>query len=94
MVRPRASLDVCTTDWQRRSQTAQLQGRTLNFRRDKDRHERDFVVATDPNAPTSIEAKWSVGAFDPKNLKAFRASYPMGRTCSLLQTCSVRAANA
>jgi predicted AAA+ superfamily ATPase len=64
---------------------AQLQGRTINYWRDKERREIDFVVAGDPTAPTAIEAKWSVDAFNVKNLKAFRALHPQGKNLLVCQ---------
>jgi uncharacterized protein len=64
---------------------ALLQGRTLHYWRDKDRHEIDFVIAKNPKAPTAIEAKWNVDAFDAKNLKAFRQRYPEGQNLLVAQ---------
>ena len=58
---------------------AQLQGTEVRYWRDKARHELDFVLAEDPKALTAIEAKWSVDAFDAKNLRAFRLLYPEGQ---------------
>jgi uncharacterized protein len=53
--------------------------RAIHYWRDKDRREIDFVLARNPKAPTAIEAKWNVEAFDATNLKAFRARYPEGQ---------------
>jgi len=58
--------------------TASLQGRPLHYWRDRDRHELDFVLATNPAAPVAIEVKWKASAFDPANLKVFRTTYPEG----------------
>ncbi len=58
---------------------ALLQGRAVHYWRDKDRREIDFVVAKNPKAPAAIEVKWSMDAFEARNLKAFRSRYPEGR---------------
>jgi len=55
-----------------------LQVRTLRYWRDKRGHEMDFVHSMRGKAPVAIECKWSAGAFDPKNLQAFRRQYPTG----------------
>lgn len=36
------------------------------------------MVAADPRAPVTLEAKWKAEAFDPGNLRIFRKSYPEG----------------
>lgn len=55
-----------------------LQVRTVRYWRDKRGHEVDFVHSVRGRAPVAIECKWSAGAFDPKNLQAFRRQYPTG----------------
>lgn len=51
----------------------------IHYWRTKDRREEiDFVIPRGESCDT-LEVKWDAGAFDPKNLKAFRALYPKGR---------------
>lgn len=57
---------------------AHLQGEPVHYWRDKQRHELDFIVASDPQAPITLEAKWKAEAFDPGNLLIFRKAYPEG----------------
>lgn len=59
---------------------ARLQTRRINYWRDKQGHEVDFVLARRGRAPVAIECKWSAGAFDPAALKAFTHRYPKA-TC-------------
>lgn len=57
---------------------AKLQMRDIQYWRDKRGHELDFVIARRTKPPTVIECKWSVGDFDPTNLRAFRRHYAEG----------------
>ncbi len=57
---------------------ARLQRRSIRYWRSKRDHEVDFVVPTRGGAPVAIECKWSAGAFEPRNLQAFRYQYPEG----------------
>ena len=57
---------------------AALQGRALNYWRDKRGHEVDFVLAGRDTPPMAIECKWSVGEIDVRGFKAFRFHYPAG----------------
>lgn len=53
--------------------------RRVHYWRTKDRREEvDFVIPRG-EACDAIEVKWDAAAFDPGNLKAFRALYPQGR---------------
>ena len=55
-------------------------GLKLQYWRDKQKHEIDFVVASRPSAPpVAIECKWSADAFDAANLRIFRRHYPKGK---------------
>ena len=57
---------------------ARLQRRSIRYWRSKRDHEVDFVLPTRGGAPVAIECKWSAGAFEPRNLQAFRYQYPEG----------------
>jgi uncharacterized protein len=55
-------------------------GLKLQYWRDKQKHEIDFVLASRPSAPpVAIECKWSADAFDAANLRIFRRHYPKGK---------------
>ena len=58
-----------------------LQTRKVNYWRDKQGHEIDFIWTNkqNTNQPTVIECKWSIGEFDPKNIQTFRKNYPTGK---------------
>lgn len=58
---------------------ATLPGARVQFWRDKQQREIDFVVPTGRSSVHAFECKWSVDAFDPKALRAFRAAHPHGR---------------
>jgi predicted AAA+ superfamily ATPase len=64
---------------------ARLQDEPVHYWRDKQKHEVDFVLAANPQAPTTLEAKWKASAFDPGNLLIFRKSYPEGRNFLVAQ---------
>lgn len=51
----------------------------INYWRDKQGHEIDFVLSNRKSFPITIECKWSSTNFDPKNLKIFRRRYPKGK---------------
>lgn len=55
---------------------ARLQSRRINYWRDKQGHEVDFVLARRGKPPLAIECKWSASDFHPGALKAFAARYP------------------
>ena len=61
------------------------QGASVHYWRDKQKHEIDFVLASNPRAPMALEAKWKAEAFDPGNLRIFRKSYPEGRNYLVAQ---------
>ncbi|MFM8420962.1 MAG: ATP-binding protein [Verrucomicrobiota bacterium] len=54
-------------------------GHKVNYWRDKDRHEVDFVVPRGRDAVDAIECKWNADAWDPGHLRVFRALHPQGR---------------
>jgi len=58
-----------------------LQTRKINYWRDKQGHEIDFVFTKNRNyhQPWVIECKWSTSEFDPKNILVFRRNYPKGK---------------
>ena len=56
---------------------AHLQTRKIQYWRDKQGHEIDFIILKKGN-PCAIEWKWSSEEFDPSNLKVFRRRYPEG----------------
>jgi len=49
------------------------------FWRNKQQHQVDFVMPRGRTHVDIIECKWTVDAFDPRGLSAFRDSYPKGR---------------
>ncbi len=53
--------------------------RAIHYWRDKQQREVDFVIPTQRSSCDAIECKWNVDAFEARNLKAFRESYPQGR---------------
>ncbi|MGH8208174.1 MAG: ATP-binding protein, partial [Steroidobacteraceae bacterium] len=55
---------------------ARLQTRRINYWRDKQGHEVDFVYARRGQPPLAIECKWSSESFNPAALKAFASHYP------------------
>ncbi len=55
-----------------------LQERPVNYWRDKQGHEVDFILAGRGGHPTAIEGKWKATAFDPAGLCAFRKKHPDG----------------
>jgi uncharacterized protein len=58
---------------------AQRQTQQINYWRDKNKHEVDFVLRRRGRAPDAIECKWSAENVDTRNLRAFRRRYPDGR---------------
>lgn len=57
---------------------AALQGQQINYWRDKNQHEVDFVLKRRGEKPVAIECKWSSADFDARNTRAFRRLYPNG----------------
>lgn len=55
---------------------ARLQTRRINYWRDKQGHEVDFVLARRGKPLMAIECKWSADDFDPGALKVLAARYP------------------
>lgn len=51
----------------------------IQFWRDKDKFEIDFVIPRGRNGCDTIECKWSSAAFEVRNLKRFREKYPKGK---------------
>ena len=51
----------------------------VQFWRDKERREVDFVIASGRDRVDAFECKWNPAAFDPKSLLAFRALHPKGK---------------
>jgi len=58
---------------------AHRQTQQINYWRDKNQHEIDFVLHRSGRPPDAIECKWSADGFETRNLKAFRRRYPEGR---------------
>jgi len=54
---------------------AHLRSRKINYWRDKQGHEVDFVYSTGASKLLAIECKWSEKEFSPKNLKIFVKHY-------------------
>lgn len=53
--------------------------REIQFWRDKQKHEVDFVLSRGRDVVDAFECKWSADAFDPRGLLAMRALHPHGR---------------
>ena len=51
----------------------------IQYWRDADGWEIDFVILRSRDEVDTIECKWSVDHFEPKSLKKFRTVYPGGR---------------
>ena len=51
----------------------------LNYWRDKQGHEIDFVLIPRGKSPITIECKWQNSKFTPNNLIIFRNKYPEGK---------------
>ena len=51
----------------------------INYWRDKQGHEIDFIIKKRNNEIIAIECKWKSGKFDPANLLIFRKKYPNGK---------------
>jgi predicted AAA+ superfamily ATPase len=51
----------------------------VRYWRTKSGREVDFVVDEPGRAPDLVECKWTLDAFEPDSMKAFRARYPEGR---------------
>jgi len=55
-----------------------LQTRKVNYWRDKQGHEIDFVINAGAKQVITIECKWKSDGFDAGNLRIFRSKYPFG----------------
>ena len=64
--------------WVLNEMNARLQTRNIQYWRDKQGHEIDFIVARSRKAPIAIECKWSADAFTPSALQVFRRQYAHG----------------
>jgi uncharacterized protein len=53
--------------------------RPIQFWRDKQKREVDFVIATGRAACDAFECKWNIRSFDPRGLAAMREAHPKGR---------------
>jgi hypothetical protein len=59
---------------------SRLPHRRVQYWRDKQRHEIDFVLShAAGDSPVAIECRWSAGEFDPSSLVVFRRRYPGGK---------------
>lgn len=54
-------------------------GRAIQFWRDKQQREIDFVVGAGRDGAHAIECKWAVSGFETRSLSAFRTLHPRGR---------------
>jgi predicted AAA+ superfamily ATPase len=48
----------------------------VQYWRDKQHHEIDFVIKGNSGTPVAIECKWKAESFDPSSLRVFHKSYP------------------
>jgi uncharacterized protein len=55
-----------------------LQQPSLNYWRDKAKHEVDFIWKIRGKDPIAIECKWQESLFESSNLKSFRSRHPEG----------------
>ncbi len=67
-----------------------LQSRRVNYWRDKQGHEVDFVLIQPGGQKTAIECKWRESEFDPRNLKIFSRHYPDFELIAAASDVSVR----
>lgn len=58
---------------------ARLQTQDIQYWRDKQGHEIDFIYLPRGGHPVTIECKYTDGNFSPGNLKIFRKKYPSGK---------------
>ena len=58
---------------------------TVNYWRDKDGHEIDFVIVPRGRPPVAIECKWSYQGAEMGNLRSFRRRYPEGENWIVTQ---------
>ncbi len=58
---------------------------TIQYWRDKQKHEVDFIIQKRGQPPLAIECKWQLKEFDPANLKVFRKNYPTGENWVVAQ---------
>ncbi|MDT0498085.1 ATP-binding protein [Algiphilus sp. W345] len=64
---------------------AHFQHRQIQYWRDKQGHELDFVLTRRGGPPVAIECKWSADEFDPSALTVFRRKYPEGENFLVTQ---------
>ena len=57
---------------------AQFPHQAVQYWRDKQGHEIDFIISKRGRPPITIECKWSPDKFNPANLVIFRRQYPKG----------------
>lgn len=57
---------------------AAMQGEAIQYWRDKNQHEVDFIIKRRGQQPIVVECKWSADQFDSRNVQAFRHHYPDG----------------
>jgi len=80
-----ADLGYCWEHYVLNELHARLPARSIHYWRDKRRHEIDFVLTTQPEAPAAIECKWRADDFDPTALQAFRRLYAKGENWLVAQ---------
>ena len=64
--------------WVLNEMQSRLQSPIMRYWRDKRGHEVDFILALRGKKPITVECKWKVEQFEPRNLRAFRNFYPEG----------------
>lgn len=57
---------------------AHLQSKRINYWRDKNHHEIDFIISKRGKPPIAIECKWSANNFDASGIESFRRRYTKG----------------
>ena len=67
--------------------TALMQDKSVNYWRDKQGHELDFVIPVSRGAVDVFECKWSSKHIDVSNTKIFRNKYPAGTNYAVVYDC-------
>ena len=60
----------------------------IYYWRDKQGHEIDFLLISQPDSPLVIECKWRLSGFDDTNLRIFRNRYPRGENYVVAGDCT------
>ena len=67
--------------------TALMQDKSVNYWRDKQGHELDFVIPASRGAVDVFECKWNSKHIDVSNTRIFRNKYPAGTNYAVVYDC-------